>query len=329
MHALMVKHFRLVDFVYSDLPLPPKMPDEETTMSDYLLAHPFTDDNLAEKVTVENLIKRTNWLHTFDFKLQLSQGYISDNWYQGGTSYLALVGQLLWDVTLNPAYYKKRIFQSTLSYHVGINSSETDKYHKYLVSQDIFQYNLKLGYKAVRHWYYSFIALFKTQLLHNYPANSPTRNASFLSPGELNVGLGLTYSKENAARTLRFSASISPVSYDIKTCIDSHVDRAQFGIKPDRRWKNEVGSNAEINFYAKFWGNTTYTTRLFLFTDYEKFQGDWENTLNFQFSRLFSTQIYAHLRYDTSVDSSISRKWRKLMLKEILSVGISYNFSTK
>ena len=94
-------------------------------------------------------------------------------------------------------------------------------------------------------------------------------------------------------------------------------------------WLNEIGSNAELNFYAKLWGNTTYTTRLFIFSDYKMLQTDWENTLNFQFSRLFSTQIYAHLRYDTSADSSISHEWKKLMLKEILSVGISYTFSTK
>ncbi|MDE5645464.1 MAG: DUF3078 domain-containing protein, partial [Muribaculaceae bacterium] len=226
-------------------------------------------------------------------------------------------------------YHPKLIFQSTVSYKLAINSTPDDECHKYSVSQDLFQYNLKAGYKAVNNWYYSFLAQFKTQFMNSYPANSMTRTASFLSPGELNLGLGMTYSKENAKKTLKFSASISPVSYNFKTCIDPKVDHSQFGILQDRKWVNEVGSNAELNFYAKIWGNTTYTTRLFIFSDYKMLQTDWENTLNFQFSRVFSTQIYAHLRYDTSADSSITRQWRKLMLKEILSVGISYTFSTK
>lgn len=270
-----------------------------------------------------------NWLHVFNIGLQLSQAYVSDNWYQGGNSYLAFLGNFMWDVQLNPVYHPKIIFQSTLSYKLAINSTPDDEYHKYSVSQDLFQYNLKAGYKAVHNWYYSFVAQFKTQLLHSYPANSEVRKASFLSPGELNVGFGMTYSKENAKKTLKFSASISPISYNLKTCIDKKIDVTQFNIKPGHKFLNEVGSNAEINFYAKMWHNATYTTRLFLFTDYKSFQGDWENTFNFQFSRFFSTQIYAHLRYDTSVDSSISRGWKKLMLKEILSFGLSYTFSTK
>ena len=240
-----------------------------------------------------------------------------------------MLANFLWDVQLNNVYYPKLIFQSAVSYKLSVNSTPDDQYHEYSVSQDLFQYNLKLGYKAVKHWYYSFAAQFKTQFFNSYPANSETRSASFLSPGELNLGLGMTYTKENEAKTLKFSATVSPASYNLKTCIDPKVDPVQFGIRAGRKWLNEVGSNAEVNFMAKLWGNTTYTTRLFLFSDYKTFQGDWENTLNFQFSRLFSTQIYAHLRYDSSADSSVSRRWRKLMLKEILSVGISYTFSTK
>lgn len=181
----------------------------------------------------------------------------------------------------------------------------------------------------MRNWFYSMTMQFKTQFLNSYPANSPDRSASFLSPGEFNVGLGMTFTKQNEKKTLVFSASIAPISYNLKTCIDPLVDHAQFGIEQGRKWLNEIGSNAEVNFKAIFWGNTTYTTRLFIFSDYKEIQTDWENTLNFQFTKLFSTQIYAHLRYDTAADPLLSPKWGKFMLKEILSVGISYNFSTK
>lgn len=328
-YSVMIDHPELIEYAYWDLPVPPRLPKEDQSFRGFLKKQDLPAPIGTGAVPVPTDRERINWLHTFNIGLQLSQAYVSGNWYQGGNSYLAFLGNFLWDVQLNPVYHPKLIFQSTVSYKLAINSTPDDECHKYSVSQDLFQYNLKAGYKAVNNWYYSFLAQFKTQFMNSYPANSMTRTASFLSPGELNLGLGMTYSKENAKKTLKFSASISPVSYNLKTCIDQKVDHAQFGILQDRKWVNEVGSNAELNFYAKIWGNTTYTTRLFIFSDYRMLQTDWENTLNFQFSRVFSTQIYAHLRYDTSADSSISRQWRKLMLKEILSVGISYTFSTK
>lgn len=107
------------------------------------------------------------------------------------------------------------------------------------------------------------------------------------------------------------------------------VDHAQFGIEEGRILKNEVGSNTEVNMFWRIWENITYTTRLFLFTDYRTFLGDWENTLNFQFNRFFSTQLYMHLRYDSGSDPALSPRWNRWMMKEILSVGLSYTFSTK
>lgn len=328
-YSMMIDRPELIQYAYWDLPVPPRLPEEDYSLKGYLKRLDLPALPETPNLPVHANGGRINWLHTVNIALQLSQAYVSSNWYQGGTSHLAFFGNFMWDVQLNQVYYPNMIFQSTVSYKLALNSTPDDLYHCYNVSQDLFQYNLKAGYKALQNWYYSLNMQFKTQFLNSYPTNSPDRSASFLSPGEFNTGLGMTYSKQNAAKTLTFSASISPISYNLKTCIDHLVDHTQFGIRPDRKWLNEIGSNAEVNFTAIIWGNTTYTTRLFIFTDYKNMQTDWENTLNFQFSRLFSTQIYAHLRYDTGADSHVSRKWGKLMMKEILSVGISYNFSTK
>lgn len=328
-YSVMISNPSMIEYAYWDLPTPPVIPEEDYSFMGYIKRLNLPPLKPEKALPVHNNGERINWLHTFNIALQLSQAYVSSNWYQGGNSHLSFHTNFLWDVMLNNVYHPNVIFQSTASYKLSINSTTDDEYHKYSVSQDLFQYNLKAGYRAVHNWYYSFTTQFKTQFFNSYPSNSQIRSASFLAPGELNLGLGLTYSKENASKSIRFSASISPVSYNLKTCIDSEVEHSQFGIRPDRKFVNEYGSNAEVNFFARIFDNTTYTTRLFLFSDYNAFHTDWENTLNFQFSRLFSTQIYAHLRYDTSTDSSISKGWKKLMLNEILSVGISYTFSTK
>ena len=72
--------------------------------------------------------------------------------------------------------------------------------------------------------------------------------------------------------------------------------------------------------------NISYRTRVFLFSDYDYFLSDWENTFSFDINRFLSTQIYVHLRYDTSTDTNTS--WRHFMLREVLSFGLSYSWST-
>ena len=286
-------------------------------------------DRREEVTALAPEVDRKIWIQSLGVNAQFSQAYVSPNWYQGGNRSLIMLLNAAYNVKLNQRYYPKLLFEASAAYKLGMNTTPEDTVRSMNISEDLLQVNATFGYKAARRWYYSLNLQFKTQLFHSYPSNSDKLKSAFLSPGELNLGLGMTYSKENEKKTLKFSASISPASYNLKICIDPEVDHSQFGIRQDRKWLNEIGSNAELNFYAKLWGNTTYTTRLFIFSDYKMLQTDWENTLNFQFSRLFSTQIYAHLRYDTSADSSISHEWKKLMLKEILSVGISYTFSTK
>lgn len=310
------------------LPLPPSMPPEDYSYSAFLRRQKL-DVSIDAAVIEEVEIEKKHWLHLVNAAVQLSQAYLSKNWYQGGTDYLALLANFLWDVQLNPVYHPDMMFQSTLSYKLGLNATGNNDLHKYTISEDLFQYNIKFGYKAAHHWYYSFTGQFKTQFLNNYPSDSMVRTASFLTPGVLTLGVGMTYTKQNAAKTIDFTASISPLSYNLKTAFDTEVDHLQFGMEQNQRVLNEFGSSAEVNFTWKLLDNILYKTRLFLFTDYKDSNADWQNTLEFQFNRFFSTQLYINLRYDSTADKSLDPKWNRWMMKEILSVGLSYTFSTK
>lgn len=328
LYEMMLDNSGLIDYAYWDLPEPPRLPEEDTSFDAYLkkLDLPEVDNTKVELRVWE--IDKTHWLHTLNTGLQFSQAYLSDNWYQGGNNNISLFFNFLWDVQLNPVWHPNFMLQSTLSYKLGLNSASQDTHHNYSISQDLFQYNFKMGLKATNNWYYSLTTQFKTQMLKNYEANSDVLKADFLSSGDLTVGLGMTYSKSNKSKTVVFNASISPLSYNLKTCISEKIDHSKFGMAQDKRFVNEIGSSAELTFKAVIAKNINYNSRLFLFSDYKYFLSDWENTLSFQFNRYLSTQIYAHLRYDTSVSNPDS-KWGKLMLKEILSFGLTYTFSTK
>ncbi len=48
----------------------------------------------------------------------------------------------------------------------------------------------------------------------------------------------------------------------------------------------------------------------------------------FEINRFLTTQIYAHMRYDSRGVRAEGTKWKKLQIKEILSIGFAYKFSS-
>lgn len=327
-YDFMVRNPASVDYSIWQLPVPKRLKDDDYSARAYIESQPDVpfDETTAQFIEMEQ--RRILWLHNVNGLVQFSQAYLSPNWYQGGNNHLALLLAASWNVQLNQVYYPKVLLTNSISYKLGINSTPGDKFHKYSVSEDIFQWNFQAGYKAWEKWFYSFTAQLKTQLLNNYGADSEVRKASFMSPGDLTLGLGMTYSSVNAKKTFSINASISPMSYNLKTCIDSRVNAAQFAIEPGHKSVSQIGSSAEVKVEWKLTSNISYNSRLFLFTDYHYFLGDWQNTIAFAINRFLSTQIYLHLRYDSS-DGTSKERWNHWMFKEILSFGLSYTFSSK
>ncbi|MBO4955332.1 MAG: DUF3078 domain-containing protein [Muribaculaceae bacterium] len=281
-------------------------------------------DDRATNFTPE--IERRVWLNSFNASLQFSQAYISPNWYQGGNNNLNMIGQLLYSLKLNQRFYPQYLFDLSIGYKLALNSAPDDSIHSHNITEDIFQINATMGLKAARRWFYSANIMFKTQLFNSYPTNSRERKASFLSPGELNVGLGMTYSYVNPKKTFNLGLSISPASWNMKTCLSHKIDPEVYGIDNGRRVKNKIGSSAELTMQWKMAYNIIYSTRLFGFTDYAYAYADWENTIDFNINRFLSTRLYVHFRYDTTTPAVEDSNWRKLQLKEIFSFGFSYHF---
>lgn len=327
LYSYMIDNPMEIEYAYWDLPLPPVLLEEDRSFKAFLMKQDVPNVNVTDAVLPEVEIKKKHWLHKFGSQLQFSQAFISPNWYQGGNNYLSLLLGFNWNVQLNQVYHPKLLFQSDLSYKLAITSNPSGYYHKYTIAEDNLQYNLNAGLKAIKNWYYSFNLQFKTQILNNFEQNSSVRTASFLSPGDLNLGLGMSYNHKNKLNTLQYTLTISPLSYNLKTCISDKVNHETYNIAPDKKTKSEIGSNLELNLDWKITANISYKTKLFMFSDYHYFLTDWQNTVNFEINKFLSTQIFIHLRYDGSVESY--GNWKKFMMKEILSFGLSYTFSTK
>lgn len=317
-----------IRYSIATLPEPPK--------SYRTYVDPITTDIVVEEINVNPEetpldivadIKYKKWIHDFNASLQFSQAYISPNWYQGGNNNLNMISQLLWHIKLNQEFYPKVLFETTVQYKLALNSAPDDSIHSINITDDILQINSTFGLKAAKRWYYSATLLFKTQLFTSYPSNSHSVKSAFMAPGELNLGLGMTYNYESPKKNFTFGASLSPLSWNLKTCLDGRVSPASCGIDNGRKTMNKFGSSAELTWMWKIAYNIVYNSRLFAFTDYDKFQGDWEHTINFNINKFLSTRFYLHMRYDTETPRPAdSDKWHKFQLKEIFSFGFAYQF---
>ena len=271
-------------------------------------------------------LKIHNWLHVFNASLQFTQAYISRNWYQGGENNLALLGSINWNCNLNQDVHPNWLFNNALSYKLGIATTHGDSIRNYLINEDHFLFSSQLGYKAVKNWYYSAMLQFTTQFLNNYKTNTRTMTAAFLSPAELNIGLGMTYNYKKADDRM-FTLAIAPLSYNLKYCRNiTDIDPTRFGIDAGHHSKSTFGSNFEAKLLWRFTPNVMLTSRLYMFTNYEYVQGDWENTLDLSISKYLTTQFYTHLRFDRSV--ARDDDWKFWQFKEILSLGVIYRFAT-
>lgn len=273
-------------------------------------------------------VKKRHWIRTFDAALQFSQAYVSPNWYQGGNNNLNTLATLYYNVKLNQEYHPNLLFETTAQYKLGMNSAPDDSIHNYSISEDLLQVTSTFGLKAAKRWYYSLTGNFKTQVLNSYESNTRNLRAAFMSSSELTVGLGMTYNYANAKKTVTFDASIAPLSYNMKTCLNERIDPSLYGINDGKRVKHQFGSSAELKFFWKIAHNISYNTRIFTFTNYESIQADWENRITFDVNKFLSTQFYCHVRYDSSTPPCDDAKWKKLQVKEILSIGFSYKFSS-
>lgn len=314
-----------IEYSYWGLPERPKLPEDEVSFASYIKKLDLPEVSAEKAILPDQDVRRIHWLHTANGYTQFSQSYLSSNWYQGGNNHVALRLGANWGVQLNQVFHPNLMFQSNVQYKLGLNSTPQDECHSYSISEDLFQANVNTGIKAFKDWYYSFNGMFKTQFFNSYPNNSNTRKASLLSPGELNLGLGMSYTKKK--KDFQITATVSPFSYNLKTVISDKVNHEKFNVPADRKTHSEIGSNGEINWNWNITWNINYTSRLFLFTNYKYFQGDWENKFEFSVNKYLSTQLLLHFRYDTSTDPTT--KWKHFMMHEVLSFGVSYTFSTK
>ena len=176
---------------------------------------------------------------------------------------------------------------------------------------------------------------------YNYP-NDSVKISNFLAPAYLLGALGMDY-KPNAY----FSAFIAPVTARIIIVNDKTLsDAGAFGVDPGKKSKTEFGGYLRLiytrnNFKSEFLKNVSFTTKVDLFSNYaDKPQNivvNWETLIALKVNKFISANLNTQLLYDDKIkvpsdkngDGTIEpgeSVGSKIQFKEILGVGLSYNF---
>lgn len=262
-------------------------------------------------------IKADKWHYRGFHTLQMMQTALSDNWYKGGENNMNISTD---QKIVIKRYDEKHItsFETTLQLKLSAYYSKVDTVHPMRVNDNTFVLDTKYGYKAWKNWYYSSSLYAKTPIFEYYKSNSETVRSAFLSPLELNVGIGMDYKFNSKDKRVSYSLLLAPVSYNLKYVHSHQVDETSYGIEKNRRALNKYGSTLTSKLEWRITNDISWSSRLYIFTNYESVSGEFENTFNFAVSRFFSARLYLYPRFDDTVKKD---HWQ---MKEEITIGFNY-----
>ncbi|KAA6343688.1 hypothetical protein EZS27_008632 [termite gut metagenome] len=284
----------------------------------------FKSDVVEENVGTANIIirKPNFWYRGGNGSFQMTQNYISKNWYKGGESNNSMIGNLQLFANYNDK--EKWQIENLLEIKVGINtvSSQLDTMRIYRINSDMFRLSSKIGLQALSKWYYTVSGEFNTLLFPNYAANTNNLISTFMSPANVTISVGMDYKLKK--ERVNFSVVISPFSYNWRYVENDDVDETKFGLKKGKHSLNDLGSKLQSTLQWTIIPTITLNSRLYYFTDYEKVEAEWENTINFVLNRYLSTKLFVLYRYDDGIQRM--KNYGYLQSNELLSFGLNYKW---
>ncbi|NHF60414.1 DUF3078 domain-containing protein [Flavobacteriaceae bacterium TP-CH-4] len=267
------------------------------------------------------------------------------NWNAGGTNSISALANARFERN-----YKFRNIQweNILEMRYGINLQDNQRLRK---SDDAIRISSTFGYRrdTISNWYYSAKANFNSQFSDGF--KYPDRDTPIsrpLSPGYFFLGAGASYiSKER-----RFNLYISPITQKATLVLDQDLaDRGAFGVQKAvldadgnvlQEGENvflELGFLITNSWESQLYKNMGVKHRLNLYTDYLRSFGnidiDWELNVELRVNEFIVTQIGTHLIYDDDILFNevkneegivIDPGEPRLQFKQLLGVGVSYNF---
>lgn len=246
------------------------------------------------------------------------------NWAAGGDNSVAFDLQGAYQ-----ANYKKgkHLWNNRLELAYGLNKTGEDGVRK---ANDKIYLNSNYGYSIAKSWYASAFTTFQTQFSpgYDYKVNKDISVSEFMSPAYLTTGLGFTYEPNKI-----FTVVLSPASWRGTFVLNDRLsDEGAYGVDPGKHLLSSFGANLKGEVRYEFMKNMTVYSRLDLYSDYldkpQNVDVNWEVQINMAINKWFSTTLTTNMVYDDDIKivQKDGSKGSRLQFKEVLGVGVQFNF---
>jgi len=267
------------------------------------------------------------------------------NWNAGGNNSVSALANVRFERNYKFRYIQ---WENYLEMRYGLNAQDNQKLRK---TDDALRVSSTFGYRrdTISNWYYSAKANFNTQFSNGYKYPDRTAPISrLMSPGYFFLGAGTSYISEGR----KFNLYISPLTQKTTFVLDQDLaDKGSFGVEKAildadgnviQQGKNiflELGFLITNNWEAQIAKNIALKHRLSLYTDYLRRFGnvdvDWELNMDLRVNEYIVTTLGTHIIYDDDIlfdpisdadRNVIDPGEPKIQFKQLLGVGVSYNF---
>ena len=259
------------------------------------------------------------WFKEDNLMAQITQNYISPNWFEGGNSTFSIYGSARGTIKYDD---KKLItWENYGEWTIGATTVSGDSLRKANMSQDIFRLYSKLGVKIVPKLYGSFSAEYRMQMFPTYKTNTMKLKTGFATPIRFNLALGLDYKPVKG-----LSLVFSPAAFKLVHANDTvNAPYTSFGIKAGTKTLAEFGTSTRVEWTWKPLREVAIEAKFYAYTNYRMIELDLEVACDFIINRFMSARAVLHPRYDTTRIME-GEKHAKIQYKELISVGFAHKF---
>jgi len=258
------------------------------------------------------------WRRELTLMAQVTQNYVTENWYQGGSSSFAALGMVKGQIS----YIRGRFtWENFGEWRMGGSTISADSIHKMNTTDDLFRIYSKGNYLLVPKLFISLSSEIETRLLPTYKANSYELKSGPFSPFRFTAAFGLDYKPvEN------LSVSFSPLSYKVIHIMDTaRVSGKDFGLEPGQQTQHNIGSSVRLEYTWKPVREFALETKFYCYTNYRNVELDLEINCDFIINRWLTSRLTVHPRYDTAVILE-GDDHAKIQFRELLSIGFAHKF---
>ncbi|MBR6064825.1 MAG: DUF3078 domain-containing protein [Paludibacteraceae bacterium] len=258
------------------------------------------------------------WRREAVVMLQVTQNYVTNNWYQGGSSSFAGLGTAKGQISYISDQFT---WENTGEWRIGGTTIANDSLHKVNTTDDVFRVYTKANLRIIPKLFASVSGELETRLLPTYRSNSNELKSGPFSPVRFNAAVGIDWKPVK-----RLSLSVSPLSYKVVHIHDTARVRVKdYGLKEGQQTQHNIGSSVRLEYTWKPVREVELEMRFFTYTNYKDVEIDLEVNCDFIINRFLSARLQLHPRYDSSVIMK-GDKHAKLQFRELLSIGFAHKF---